>query len=119
MSRIASDLGVPCQHKLSEGQMQRYRGLFWYVHPSFEGTFSIYAGEEWYDERAESIVQSMARSRPQLPREFYRKVLLEHDWAYWHTIRGQVLEFTGQGKQEKDRDSGTVRPTRGAERVEG
>ena len=91
---IAEDLGVPCPHKtLHQWNMTRYWGLCFRTRPGQQRTIAPGGDISWYDEQMSAKVKEMAAADTKLAEEFRRRVISEHDWAYWkefvHNLRGE------------------------------
>jgi len=92
ISRVARDLGVPCPHRnLTRWQKERWWGLLFCCCPCKSGITSLTWDERLYDERTIAIIKSLVKSNPELPEEFYRRILVEHDLKYWEQFKEQVF----------------------------
>ena len=58
--------------------------------PCINGTLRLSGGDEWYDDKARSIVREMAKTNPALRDEIAERVLKQHDWPYWKDFLGRV-----------------------------
>ncbi len=109
IARIAEDLGVPCPHKLRRWHRYRLWGLLYCARPAIHGTVRL-DDDDGYDERMAEVVRSMARSDPDLPEEYRRRVLLEFDKAYWRRFC-QKLDSLRNADRGTGRQSGNHLPS--------
>ncbi|MCE9529325.1 MAG: hypothetical protein K8R36_25025 [Planctomycetales bacterium] len=43
-----------------------------------------------YDEAMSARVKSLAKENPKLAEEFHQRVLIQHDYEYWHAFAGRM-----------------------------
>ncbi len=80
--RIASDLGVRCQHlRSSRVHLTRLWGLVYPARPCFCGIIRL-SGDNWYDDATAQMVRAKGSSSPALVDEFRQKVLVAYDQQY-------------------------------------
>ena len=91
LQKVAADIGAECKHpKLERWHKHRYWGLVICACPCINGTDRLVGGDEWYDDKAKSIVKEMVRTNPPLRDEFAERVLKNHDWKYFRAFCEQV-----------------------------
>jgi len=91
LSKVAADVGAECKHPmLTRWHKHRYWGLIVCACPCINGTLRLSGGDEWYDDKARSIVREMAKTNPALRDEIAERVLKQHDWPYWKDFLGRV-----------------------------
>jgi hypothetical protein len=107
--RIATDLGIPCQHCFQRVLMTRYWGLFFPAHPCFCGTVRL-TSTEWYDDGMAEIVRARGQESPGLAEEFRRRVLVEHDdkYAYTFFVDLKRRKASSSQPQTPDKSLGTL-----------
>lgn len=89
----AHDLGVPCQHRnLHRWHKQRWWGLLYCKCPCHHGIVDLSRDHSWYDATAAEKLRQLAKDDPELANNFQRRVLVEHDFAYWRGIVRQIAE---------------------------
>jgi hypothetical protein len=88
--RVATDLGVPCQHPhLDRWHKHRYWGLLWCAAPCINGIDRLQR-EDWYDMRASTRVRQLAAGDPTVPERFRNQVLNGHNPEFWWDFRAMV-----------------------------
>ena len=93
IQRVASDLGVPCQHSaLHRWQKQRWWGLLICKCPCHNGIVSFGGDDAWYDAAAREKLRELAKADPNLANDFQRQVLAEHNYARYREIVQQIIE---------------------------
>ena len=95
LSKVATDIGAECKHpKLSRYHQARYWGLLICACPCDNG-MRMSGGFEWYDDKAKTIVQEMARANPSLRDQITKRVVKHHDWEYWKAFIERVKALRG------------------------
>ncbi len=89
--KIALDIGAECKHsKLERWHKHRWWGLIICACPCITGMSGLSDADEWYDDKARSIVKEMVRANPSLRDEFAKSVLKNHDWTFLRAFCEQV-----------------------------
>jgi hypothetical protein len=87
MQRVAADLGVPCEHpELHRWHKHRWWGLCYCAAPCINGVYRITGDDSWYDAAALEKLQELAKANPEFRRDFFQRVIREHDRDYWLEI---------------------------------
>ena len=88
MEAIASDLGFPCSHSEASREVHvRLSGLCVAVQNA--GTMRMHR-TPWYPPCARDVVRFWAARDPGFASTFRRRVMEEHDLAYWRTLRNEL-----------------------------
>jgi hypothetical protein len=91
LQKIAEDIGVPCSHPNHvRWHKHRFWGLLICACPCINGIDRMSGGDDWYDDKARSIVREMAKTHPSLRDTFAVRVLKNHDWKYLRSFVQQV-----------------------------
>ena len=84
LKTIAEDLGVPCAHEtLNQSNKMHYCGLCIPMVAGEHGMIKMGGDVSWYDAVMASKVKAMAAEDARVGEEFHRRIIVEHDWAYW------------------------------------
>lgn len=85
---IAADLGHPCWHpRLLRWHKHRWWGLCHCAAPCWNGTYGLNddADHAWYGTVASRVCE-MGEDNPELGRVWYDRVIVGHDWSFWHAF---------------------------------
>jgi hypothetical protein len=87
---VCADLGVPCTHpNLIRRHKQRRWGLCICWCPCHNGIDGLAGDADDYDQTTSARVRAMAKENPKLGEEFRQRVLVEHDYDYWHALANE------------------------------
>ena len=88
---VSEDLGVPCAHSnLIRRHKHRRWGLCICAFPCRNGIDGLAGDSADYNQAMSARVQALAKENPKLGPEFHQRVLVEHDYVYWHEFLDQV-----------------------------
>ncbi len=104
ISEVAKDMGVPCQHEETSYQLVRLWGLM-FPFPAVGGICCFGEGHTYAE--IQPYVRAMVAENPDLPAEFQRKVLVEHDFIY---TRQFFAEVWAREKAARDQAEGPIAP---------
>lgn len=84
---VCADLGVPCTHpNKTRWHKHRWWGLCICAYPCHNGIIGLAGDANDYDEAMSARVKSLAKENPKLAEEFHQRVLIQHDYEYWHAF---------------------------------
>lgn len=84
---VCADLGVPCTHpNQTRRHKHRWWGLCICAFPCHNGIDGVAGDAIRYDEATSIRVKSLAKDNPKLGEEFHQRVLIQHDYEYWHAF---------------------------------
>ena len=93
---IAEDMGMPCPHEnINQSNKIHYCGLCIRMVVGQHATVITGGDVSWYDAEMATKVKEMAAADENIAEEFRRRVIFEHDWAYWK-------EFVQNLRDEED-----------------
>lgn len=84
---VCTDLGIPCTHpNLIRWHRQRRWGLWICACPCRNGIDGLAGDADDYTPAMSARVKAMAKENPKLGEEFRQRVLVRHDYDYWHAF---------------------------------
>ena len=84
---VCADLGIPCTHpNLIRRHKQRRWGLCICWCPCHNGIDGLAGDADDYDQAMSARVKTLAKDDPKLGEEIRQRVLVEHDYEYWHAF---------------------------------
>lgn len=88
---VCADLGVPCTHpNLIRWHKHRWWGLWVCAYPCHNGISGLAGDADDYNQAMSARVKAMAKDNPKLGAEFRQRVLVEHDYEYWHSFADRI-----------------------------
>lgn len=91
MQRVTADLGQPCTHgSLTRWHKHRWWGLLICGKPCINGILNVSDDLSWYDDSVTERLRRIAEDDPALAGTFYDRVILNHDWDYWHKFIDEI-----------------------------
>jgi hypothetical protein len=80
-SRVATDLGCPCQHESKRRFLERYWAGVVPNRLKFR-QFIFWTDDDWYGPKQSAAMQALAREHPEVAREFQERVLQQRDLKF-------------------------------------
>ena len=88
---VCADLGVPCTHpNLMRRHKHRWWGLCICAYPCHNGIDGFAGDADDYNETMSSRVKALSKEHPTLGQEFRQRVLVAHDYDYWHAFAERI-----------------------------
>jgi len=89
LSRLRSDLGMPCGHEFERQHRVRAWGLVYYARPCIGGTWGLAGDSSYYNEDVSRRVRAFAKDNPEEARELCKHIL-DDDYAAMRAFLARI-----------------------------